>query len=186
MTGGAVAIAFSFPQDHHRVSCGLWRAHRQEPHTMNWSSLTVQFSNINIKQVVTMAGMSVTVLCPAGRRVNVKVTPNTSILQVTGYPGSLASLRSRLLPAFILHFSFSCWYYWFWQVKFLMVIIGCTVLVALCLVNALKIKYSGHVVTWCQSWVPTGCTGQVRWWRSVHQCALVFYIELLPLPLPKC
>lgn len=29
-----------------------------------------------------MAGMSVTVLCPAGRRVTVKVTPNTSVLQI--------------------------------------------------------------------------------------------------------
>ncbi|XP_045136585.1 tether containing UBX domain for GLUT4-like isoform X2 [Portunus trituberculatus] len=41
-----------------------------------------------------MAGMSVTVLCPAGRRVNVKVTPNTSILQII----EEASLKQGLNP----------------------------------------------------------------------------------------
>lgn len=54
----------------------------------------MQLSNLNIKQIVTMAGMSVTVLCPAGRRVNVKVTPNTSILQII----EEASLKQGLNP----------------------------------------------------------------------------------------
>ncbi|XP_050726349.1 tether containing UBX domain for GLUT4-like [Eriocheir sinensis] len=41
-----------------------------------------------------MAGMSVTVLCPNGRRVNVKVTPNTSVLQII----EEASLKHSLNP----------------------------------------------------------------------------------------